>query len=74
MARLAELLHLYNQKALEPGEPPMTIRRLAALSGIAERTVYRHARGETAMSLAQAVAYARVLKCRVEALYSEDAA
>ena len=71
MTRLAEAMDLYNAEELEPGEPSMSIRRLAEVSGVAERTVYRHYRGETTMSLPQAIAYARALKCRVEELYAE---
>lgn len=46
----------------------MTQRRLASLAGVAEQTVHRHATGKTEMSLSQALAYARVLRCRVEDL------
>lgn len=74
MTRLAEIVDTYNETILEPREPPMTVRRLAKLSGIPERTVYRHYNGLTSMSLSQAVAYARALNCRVEELHAEDAA
>ena len=48
-----------------------SIRRLANDSGIPERTVYHHVRGETQMSLSQAAAYARALKCRVDDLLGD---
>ena len=68
VTRLAELIDLYNDQDLEPGEPPMTIRRLAEVSGIAERTVYRHFNGETSISLEQGMAYAQALKRPLEQL------
>ena len=68
MTRLAQLIDEYNRTRREAGEPVMTQRRLAELAGVTEATVSRHANGETAMSLAQAVAYARVFGCRVEDL------
>lgn len=72
MTRLLALIHDYNRRHRSPGEPPMTQRRLAELAGVAETTVHRHATGKTEMSISQAMAYARVLKCRVEDLYEED--
>jgi len=74
MRTIQRLILEYNRSHIQPGEPPMTQRRLAELAGVAEATVSRHVNGATTMSLAQAIAYARVLKCRVEDLYSEDAA
>ena len=68
MTRLAELIEEYNEMPLEPGEPAMTIRRLAEVSEVPERTVYRHVNGETTMSLDQAAAYARALKRQVDDL------
>ena len=62
----------YNAYQLAPGELLMTQRRLAQLVGVNEVTVHRHVTGQTSMSLAQAVAYARVLKCRVEDLWTDD--
>lgn len=73
MTRLPDLIEAYNRTHLQPGEPPMTQRRLAELAGVAEATVSRHVNGATTMSLPQAVAYARALKCRVEELYEEHA-
>jgi len=72
VTRLEEIIEAYNVQR-EAGEPPLTVRRLADVAEIPERTVYRHARGETAMSLDQALAYARVLKCRVEELADDRA-
>lgn len=72
MTRLAEAIGNYNEHRLGPGEPLMDVRRLAEVSGVHERTVYRHFGGETSMSLSQAVAYARALGCSVEQLYDED--
>ena len=40
----------------------VSVRRLAAESGVRERTVYRHVRGETRVDLKSAAAYARALK------------
>lgn len=69
--RLSGLIDDYNRTRREAGEPVMTQRRLAELAGVTEATVSRHANGETAMSLAQAVAYARVFGCRVEDLVDD---
>lgn len=74
MSGLSCCIEKYNQRSLEPGEPPMTVRRLAEVSRVPERTVYRHYRGETSIKLAHALAYARVLRCRIEDLQVEDAA
>lgn len=68
MARLAEMMERYDRHQRATHEPPMGVQRLAELSGIPDRTVYRHARNETSMSLEQAIAYARVLGCSVEEL------
>ena len=71
MTRLAELIDEYNRIRREAGEPVMTQRRLAELAGVAEASVSRHANAVTTMSLPQAVAYARALKCRVDDLMAD---
>ena len=71
MTRLAELIEAYNTR-LDPGEPPLTQRRLAEMADLNEATVSRHANGVTSIDLRQAVAYARALGCSVEQLYDED--
>ena len=71
MTRLAELIDEYNRTRREAGEPVMTQRRLAELTGVAEASVSRHANGVTTMSLPQAAAYARALKCRLDDLLGD---
>lgn len=63
MTRLAELIK----------EKETSIRQLAKQSGIPERTVYRHANGETSIDLQQAAAYARALRVQIEALVERSA-
>lgn len=58
MTRLAELIE----------KKGTNIRQLARDSGVPERTVYRHARGDTRLDLQQAAAYARALKVYIEDL------
>ena len=65
MNRLTQVIAEYNETKLEPGEPAMTQRRLAELTGVHELTVHRHATRKTAIDLDQAVAYARVLKVEI---------
>lgn len=50
-----------------------SIRRLAADSGVPERTVYRHVSGETKMNMQQAAAYARALDVDLSELVDEAA-
>jgi DNA-binding XRE family transcriptional regulator len=71
MSPIREQICRYNLGHLVPGEPPMTQRRLAGLTGMAETTVHRHATGKTSISLEQALAYARALKCSLEDLVKE---
>ena len=52
LTRLAELIK----------QRDLTVRQVASDSGVPERTVYRHLKGHTAMTLDQAAAYARALK------------
>ena len=74
MTGLLRAMDLYNETQRQSGEPTMTIRRLARISGVPERTVYRHTRGDTTMSLQQALSYARALQCNPEDLVSDRAA
>lgn len=46
-------------------------RQLAVMSGIPERTVYRHVRGDATPTIKHAAAYARVLGCTVGDLVEE---
>ncbi len=68
MNRLSELITEYNAAKLQPGEPPMTQRRLAELVGLNESTVSRHVNGTTVIDLPQAAAYARALRVSIEEL------
>lgn len=72
MARLREQIDEYNRCRRELGEPLVTQRSLAHLAGVHEVTVLRHVAGTTAMSLDQAIAYARVLRCSLEDLAEAD--
>lgn len=58
MTRLAELMD----------EREISVQQLSELSGIPDRTVYRHAKGETKLDLEQAAAYAKALGVSIEAL------
>ena len=71
MNALHQQILIYNTQRCESGEPLMTQRRLAALTGLAEASVSRHANGATTMSLPQAAAYARALKCRLDDLLGD---
>jgi hypothetical protein len=72
VTRLVELVDEYNRTRREAGEPVMTQRRLAELTGVAEATVSRHVNRVTSMDVQTALAYARILGCTVEDLV-EDA-
>jgi AcrR family transcriptional regulator len=63
MTRLAELID----------EHKTSIRRLARDSGVPERTVYRHVRGDTTIGLVQAAAYALALGVKIEDLLERAA-
>ena len=65
MTKLEQLLDEHNRYT--SGEP-LTIRSLAAKTGVAERTVYRHIRGESSMDLRSAAAYAKALDVKIEQL------
>ena len=71
MLNLSHLIDEYNRTQRALGEPTMTQRRLAGLTGLNEATVHRHVHGKTSLDLEQALAYARVLKCTVEDLIRE---
>ena len=58
MTRLVQLI----------AEKGTNIRQLSRDSGISERTVYRHVRGETKPDIDQAAAYARALGVTIEEL------
>ena len=62
MTRLAELIERRGTN----------VRRLAAESGVRERTVYRHVRGETRVDLQSAAAYARALGVDLSDLVETD--
>jgi len=68
MVRLRAQIDEYNWTRRVRGEPEMTQRRLADLTGVNEVTVHRHATEQTGMSLLQALAYAQALRCRPEDL------
>lgn len=63
MTRLAELIE----------KRETTIRRLAKDSGVPERTVYHHVRGDTTPDLQQAAAYATALKVDIRDLVEQAA-
>jgi transcriptional regulator with XRE-family HTH domain len=71
---LVELMDEYNRTKRQKGEPVMTQRRLAELTGVAEATVSRHVNGRTGVDLTQAAAYAKALGVPIEALIEEPAA
>lgn len=58
MTRLAELIE---ERHINP-------RQLARDSGIPERTVYRHVRGDHGMKIAHVLAYAKALDVKIEDL------
>lgn len=62
MIRLAQLITEYNQKR-EPGEPPMTHRRLAEIAKVHEVTISRQAEKDLrVLSFGLVLAYAAALK------------
>ncbi len=58
MTRLAELIE----------EKQTNVRQLAKAAHVPERTVYRHANGESAITLVQAAAYAKALDVEISEL------
>lgn len=50
----------------------ISVQRMAELSGVNDRTVYRHYKSETRLTLEKAAAYARVLRQPIEALIEGD--
>ena len=68
---LSGAIDTYNRTKREPGEPPMTQRRLAELVGTAEALVSRHATGRISPGSESLIRYARVLRCGIEGLFSD---
>mgnify|MGYP000868262029 FL=1 len=68
---LATAIDTYNRTRREPGEPPMTQRRLAELAGTTESLVSRHAKGRVAPGSESLIRYARVLRCGIDDLFSD---
>ncbi len=73
MDRILELIERYNREFREPGEPPMTQKRLAELAATSPSLVSRHIHGEVQMSVSKARRYAEILHCKVDDLFSDVA-
>ena len=69
---LSGAIDTYNRTTRQRGEPVMTQRELAKQAGVGERTVSRHARGCCAPGTETLLRYARVLRCRIDELFSDE--
>jgi DNA-binding XRE family transcriptional regulator len=69
---LSGAIDSYNRTKREPGEPLMTQRRLAELVRTTEALVSRHATGRVSPGTESLIRYARVLRCGIQDLFSDD--
>lgn len=69
---LSEAIDTYNRTKRQRGDPVMTQRELAKQAGITEGTVSRHARGCCVPGTDILLRYARVLRCGIGELFSDD--
>ena len=68
--KLQEAINHYNEH-LEPGEAPMTQRRLAEAVGLTEGMVSKHANGRFLPKLPVVERYSQVLRTSISALLSD---
>lgn len=68
---LSLAIDTYNRTKREPGEPPMTQRRLARLVGTTEAHVSRHATGRVSPGSDSLIRYALALRCGIQELFSD---